>query len=114
MAGNREEAWQRARLMPVSGIAGPEEQEVRGTSVFLAVLGAVREFGKAITTQMGAPAGTIETYIECAFKQDGKECRPDGAIRVLGRKGKVWTALVEVKTRRPLEAGAGGDLSRRR
>jgi len=52
---------------------------------------------------MGAPAGTIETYIECAFTQDGKECRPDGAIRVLGRKDKVWTALVEVKTRRPLE-----------
>jgi hypothetical protein len=91
-----EDKWQQARLMPVTGITGADEEERRGTSVLLSVLGAVQEFGRAITTRMGAPVGPMETFIECEFKS----CRPDGAIRVRGRGNKMWTALVEVKTRR--------------
>jgi hypothetical protein len=100
MANN--EKWQRARLFPVTGIGNPVEQERRGTSVFLAVLAAVKEFGRAITQQRcGAPAGTIETFIEVNFDSPGggKPCRPDGLIRIT-RGQKSWTALVEVKTGR--------------
>lgn len=96
MTSSGEDKWQRARLMPITGINGADEEERRGTSVLLAVLKAVQEFGRAITTRMGAPVGAIETFIECEFDS----CRPDGAIRVRGRGNKIWTALVEVKTRR--------------
>jgi hypothetical protein len=94
--------WQRARLMPTTGITGPDEEERRGTSVFLSVLGSVQEYGRAITARLGAPAGTIDTFIECEFPQAGKTYRPDGVIRVHGRKDRIWTALVEVKTRKNL------------
>lgn len=59
-----DERWQRARLFPVTGIGNPVEQERRGASVFLAVLSAVKEFGRAMTSRCGAPAGTVETFIE--------------------------------------------------
>ena len=78
-----EAKWQRSRLIPVTGITGPPEQERRGTSVLLAVLSAVQEFGRAVTTRLGAPVGTIETFIECEFPQGDKSVRPDGLIRVL-------------------------------
>jgi hypothetical protein len=44
-----EEGWEAARLIPVSGINGADEQERRGVSALLAVLGSVKEFGRAIT-----------------------------------------------------------------
>lgn len=91
--------WQPARLIPVSGISGAEEQERRGVSALLAVLSSVREFGRAITGQLGAPAGAIETFIEVPFKLGDRTVRPDGLIRVTRGK-QVWTALVEVKTGR--------------
>ena len=99
-----DEKWQRARLFPVTGIGNPNEQERRGTSVLLAVLSSVKEFGRALTTRCGAPAGSIETFIEVPFELNGANCRPDGLIRV--RRGqRTWTALVEVKTgRNDLEA----------
>jgi hypothetical protein len=40
--------WQPARLIPVTGIKGQEEQEARATSAFLAVLRAVPEFTYAL------------------------------------------------------------------
>ena len=40
--------WEAARLIPVSGISGAEEQERRGSSALLAVLSSVKEFGRAI------------------------------------------------------------------
>lgn len=95
-----DEKWQRARLIPVTGITGAEEQERRGTSVLLAVLSSVREFGRAITVRMGAPVGTIECFIEVEFILGDRKVRPDGLIRVIGRGGRSWTALVEVKTGR--------------
>lgn len=95
--GVAEETWHIARLIPTSGINGAEEQERRATSALLAVMTAVREFGRGITQPLGAPAGPVETFIEVPFMIGEKRCYPDGLIKVNGR-GKTWTALVEVKT----------------
>ena len=94
-----DEKWQPARLFPITGIGNPDEQERRGCSVLLAVLQSVREFGRALTSRCGAPAGTIETFIEVPFETGGASCRPDGLIRVT-RGQRSWTALVEVKAGR--------------
>lgn len=94
-----EEQWQAARLIPVSGLSGTDEQERRGASAFLAVLQVVKEFGRAITQKFGAPAGALETYIEVPFELNGVKFRPDGLIRVT-RGSRTWVALVEVKTGR--------------
>lgn len=89
--------WQPARLFPVAGIGGGEEQERRATSAFLAVLTIVREFGRSITALCGAPGGAIAAFVEVPFGHDEDAVRPDGAIRI--RWGsREWTALVEVKT----------------
>jgi hypothetical protein len=92
-----ENSWHEARLIPTSGINGAEEQERRATSALLAVMTAVREFGRTLTRPYGAPAGTVETYIEVPFVLGEKKVFPDGLIRV-SRGQKMWTALVEVKT----------------
>lgn len=92
-----EESWHEARLIPTSGINGAEEQERRATSALLAVLSAVREFGRAFVKPLGAPAGTMECFIEVPFILGEKRLYPDGLIRVT-RGAKSWTALVEVKT----------------
>ena len=52
-----EEHWHEARLIPISGIRGAEEQERRGTSALLAVLTAVHEFERELLKPLGAPAG---------------------------------------------------------
>lgn len=94
-----EDTWHSARLIPTSGISGADEQERRGTSALLAVLGSVKEFGRTVTARLGAPAGSIETYIEVPFTLNGRRYYPDGLIRV--RRGqREWVALVEVKTGR--------------
>ena len=92
-----EQTWHEARLIPTSGISGADEQERRGTSALLAVVGAVREYGRALLKPLGAPAGTVECYIEVPFVLGEKRLYPDGLVRVT-RGGKAWTALVEVKT----------------
>jgi len=92
-----EESWRTARLIPTSGIGGPDEQERRATSALLAVLPAVREFGRSVLGPLGAPAGSIETYIEVPFHLGERRVQPDGLIRVT-RGQRSWTALVEVKT----------------
>jgi hypothetical protein len=94
-----DETWQPARLFPITGIGGADEQERRGCSALLAVLQSVREFGRTLTMRCGAPAGTIETFIEVPFKFNEAKFRPDGLIRV-SRGRRSWTALVEVKTGR--------------
>jgi hypothetical protein len=66
--------WERARLFPVSGIGGADEQERRASSALLAVVQSVREFGRAITTPMGAPAGRLTAYIEVPFNDGDKSC----------------------------------------
>jgi hypothetical protein len=92
-----EESWHEARLIPTSGITGPDEQERRATSALLAVMSAVREFGRGLTKPLGAPAGAVRTYIEVPFELREQRLFPDGLIRVT-RAQKTWTALVEVKT----------------
>ncbi|MCX6396709.1 MAG: hypothetical protein NTV23_09515 [Propionibacteriales bacterium] len=92
-----EESWHSARLIPTSGISGAEEQERRATSALLAVLMAVKEFNRTLLAPFGAPAGTIECFIEVPFKLGERDYRPDGLIRAK-RGAKTWTALVEVKT----------------
>lgn len=92
-----EEAWHEARLIPTSGINGAEEQERRATSALLAVLSAVKEFGRGFVRPFGAPSGTIECFIEVPFLLGERRLYPDGLIRV-SRGAKTWTALVEVKT----------------
>lgn len=97
VAGERP-AWEQARLIPVSGIRGADEQERRATSALLAVLASVKEFAKATLGPLGAPtSGQVDTFIEVPFKVDGRTVQPDGLIRAK-RGSKVWTALVEVKT----------------
>ena len=92
-----DETWHRARLIPTSGINGQEEAERRATSALLAVIFAVREFGVALLRPLGAPGGTVETFIETQFKLGDQTVIPDGLIRVT-RGSKSWVALVEIKT----------------
>lgn len=94
-----ETMFQQARLIPTTGINGAQEQERRATSALLAVMSAVKEYGRSLTKGLGAHAGDIETFIEVEFDLDGKKVVPDGLIRVT-RGSRVWTALVEVKTGR--------------
>jgi len=91
--------WERARLFPVSGIGGADEQERRAASALLAVIQSVREFGRAITAPMGAPTGRLSTFIEVPFNDGDKRLRPDGLIQVVSGH-RTWTALVEIKTGR--------------
>lgn len=93
-----EDAWQPARLIPTSGITGPDEQETRATSALLAVLPVVKEFGLGLFRPFGAPGGTMETFIEVPLKTlDDRTIRPDGLVRI-SRGQRQWTALIEVKT----------------
>ncbi|WP_230567438.1 hypothetical protein [Saccharothrix luteola] len=92
-----EESWHAARLIPTSGINGADEQERRATSALLAVMSAVREFGRTLTQPLGAPAAAVRTFIEVPFELEGRKVIPDGLIRVV-RGQRSWTALVEVKT----------------
>lgn len=93
-----EETWHAARLIPTSGISGADEQERRAVSALLAVVSAVKEYGRAVLAPFGAPNGALECYCEVPFDlSDGRNVRPDGLIQV--RRGqRTWTALVEVKT----------------
>ena len=93
-----EESWQRARLIPTTGIRGVKDREQRATSALLAVIGAVPDFGKAILARADAPAGRISTFVEPQFRDaaDGVHI-PDGVV-VVERGKTVWRALVEVKT----------------
>src|SRR5688572_28990255 len=92
-----DDTWLAARLIPTSGINGAEEQERRATSALLAVMSSVREFGRALTQPLGAPAGPVQCFIEVPFALGDKKYFPDGLIRVV-RGQRQWTALVEVKT----------------
>lgn len=98
--GAIEETWHPARLIPVVGIRGQEEQEKRATSALLAVMHAVPEFGRALLEDARAPRGRVTTFAEVQLRDgDGNLSIPDGAIIV--ERGKTrWRALVEVKTGR--------------
>jgi hypothetical protein len=91
-------AWMPARLIPVAGIRGQDEQEIRAASSLLAVMSSVDEFGRGLLKEIGAPAGRISTFTEIPLEDsDGKTLRPDGAITV--ERGQTsWRCLIEVKT----------------
>lgn len=92
-----DDSWDQARLIPTSGIDGADEQERRAASALLAVIGGVREFGRALLEPLGAPVGLVEAFIEVSFGLGGRKFFPDGLIRV--RSGEqTWTALIEVRT----------------
>lgn len=93
--------YQEARLIPVTGVKGDQDQERRATSAFLAVLVGVPDLAKTLLKVAGAPAGKVHTYIEPEFEVGDKKIRPDGLISV-ERAGKQWVALVEVKTSKNL------------
>jgi hypothetical protein len=94
--------WQRARLIPVSGIKSEQEAETRAASALLAVLEAVRDLSVAIFSPLGASRAQraeVLCYTEVPFKVGtGKATsRPDGLVQVAYGKS-TWTALVEIKT----------------
>lgn len=91
------ESWQPARLFSISGVGAAAEQEKRATSTLLSTMVAVRDFGRALVSRFGGPAGAIETYLEVQYKLGDRTVIPDGVIRV-ARAGRVWTALLETKT----------------
>ncbi len=96
-----ESKWHSARLIPTTGLTRQQEQENRATSVLLAVMHAVPEFGSSLLSYGRAPAGRINTFVEVPFKDpdNGADVRPDGLVAV--RRGKTnWNCLVEVKTGR--------------
>ncbi|MEV4672203.1 TerD family protein [Actinomadura sp. NPDC049382] len=90
-------SWQSARLFSVAGLRSEHEREVRATSTLLAVMTQVPEFGRRLTARFGAPAGTLQTFVETPFKHGDTKVRPDGVVRV-ARAGRIWTALIETKT----------------
>lgn len=92
-----DESWNAARLFSISGVGNAEEQEKRATSALLATMMAVRPLGRGITARVGAPAGTIETYLEVPFPRGEGVVIPDGVIRI-ARGARMWTALLETKT----------------
>lgn len=112
--------WQRARLIPISGIGSEREAEARATSALLAVIEAVRDLSKEMFGPLGASKAQraeVRCYTEVPFKLgSGKAAsRPDGLVQIVYGKS-TWTALVEVKTgRATLEAdqlNAYWDLAR--
>jgi stress response protein SCP2 len=92
-----DEGWQSARLFSIYSIGATAEQEQRATSALLAVMMAVRPFGRALSSRFGAPAGNVETYLEVGFPAGETTAHPDGVIRV-ARAGRIWTGLLETKT----------------
>lgn len=87
-----------ARLFPV---LANTSKEGRTTSIVLACLSSVREFGEALLKSVGGSVGqrtVIKVYTEVVFKgqRANAKDRPDGLI-ILDTGKKRWSALVETK-----------------
>lgn len=89
---------EQARLFPVLSTTS---KEGRTTSIVLACLAKVDEFGANLMQSIGQRAGVrtkLETYTEVVLKNrptDSKD-RPDGLI-ILRTGKREWKALVEAK-----------------
>ena len=94
-----EEGWEPARLIPVSGINGADEQERRGVSALLAVLGRSRSSAGRSRCRWARLLAPSSLSSRCHSALGDRQFRPDGVIRV-SRGKQTWTALVEVKTGR--------------
>jgi len=87
-----------ARLFPVLATTS---KEGRATSIFLACLARIDEFGKDLLASVGQRVGKrsiLETYTEIVFKgsSDPENDRPDGLI-IIKNSGREWRALIETK-----------------
>ncbi len=87
-----------ARLFPVLSTTS---KEGRTTSIVLACLAKIEEFGANLLGNIGQRVGKraqIETYTEVVFEKQSKEIkdRPDGLI-ILKIGSREWRALVEAK-----------------
>lgn len=88
-----------ARLIPV---VADTSREQRITSVVMAALMSVEEFGRAMLQMVGAPAtktSKITCMTEVVFKKlhdERQKLRPDGLIQVKAGS-RVWTTIVEAK-----------------
>ncbi|WP_420559902.1 hypothetical protein [Tepidicaulis sp.] len=87
-----------ARLIP---ILPDGQRECRTTSIILAGMMAVPEFGRKLLATAGVRVGkttSIECFTEIVLKNASKQTkdRPDGLI-VLKTGKKVWRALIEAK-----------------
>lgn len=89
---------EQARLFPVLSTTS---KEGRATSIFLACLAKVDEFGASLLRSVGQRVGSrsrLETYTEVVLKNRPAQSkdRPDGLI-VLRSGQKEWRALIEAK-----------------
>lgn len=87
-----------ARLFPVLATTS---KEGRTTSIVLACISRIDEFGSELLNALGKRVGKrakIETYTEIVFKNEKVQVkdRPDGLI-VLRNGSNEWRALVEAK-----------------
>ncbi len=87
-----------ARLFPVLATTS---KEGRTTSIVLACISKIEEFGSELMNTVGKRVGKrakIETYTEIVFKNEKVQVkdRPDGLI-VLSNGSNEWRALVEAK-----------------
>ena len=87
-----------ARLFPVLATTS---KEGRTTSIVLASLSKVEEFGAELLRSVGQRVGTrskIECYTEVVFQgqKSAPKDRPDGLV-VIKTGARVWKALVEAK-----------------
>ncbi|WP_037916273.1 hypothetical protein [Sulfitobacter sp. 20_GPM-1509m] len=87
-----------ARLFPVLATTS---KEGRTTSILLACISKIEEFGSELMSSVGKRVGkraNIETYTEIVFKNEKVQVkdRPDGLI-VLRNGSNEWRALVEAK-----------------
>lgn len=87
-----------ARLFPVLATTS---KEGRTTSIVLACISKIEEFGSELMNSVGKRVGArskIETYTEIVFKNEKVQVkdRPDGLI-VLRNGSNEWRALVEAK-----------------
>ena len=89
---------ERARLFPVLSNGS---KEGRTTSIVLACLEKITEFGAEMLATLGQTRGVrakLETFTEVVFDRStsGADLRPDGMIILTSGK-RVWRALVEAK-----------------
>ena len=91
------DTWQPARLFSVIGVGSGEEQERRTTSALVSTMQAVPLFARAITSRVGAPAGSFEGYVEVPYTRGESRVIPDAVWKV-SRGARLWTGILEVKT----------------
>ena len=88
---------EKARLIPS---VADTSRECRITSILLATMMSVEEFGKGILGSLGmrvSKTSKIQCFTEVVFKGDGSsKIRPDGLI-IVRTGNKSWSAIVESK-----------------